>query len=143
MVLRSPLKRDVRRHMRGRRWRFAILTVGDLVLLIFTVRFLAVWLESGVVAYRIRGRPVIHALANEPVRYYVEIGLAVLAIALFLIVLVFSVVALVKTNDPRLSKFIDGQITGLENSAPSGLRPLWIGLLLFIGAFAVYALFNH
>jgi len=122
------------------RWRFALFTLGSAVFLVAFIRSLVIAIRTEAVTYTRRGQTHTYTLAGEPTRYYLELGIYVLVIAVSCVGMCIFLRALTKPHDPRSMKMIESQIASMEQRAPSGLRPLWIGLLLFAAAFAIYAM---
>jgi hypothetical protein len=125
------------------KWRFGILLGGSLLLLIAAVLELVASLQSGVAAlpFGRRGAVIQFTQTDSPLAFY----LCVAIFAAFALAVLWyasrQVRALLAPSDPDNERFIRERIAEVERSAPSGLRPLWVGLLLFAAVLFVLWVF--
>jgi hypothetical protein len=124
--------------------RFGILLAGTLVLAGASAIELVTSLQSGVSWLPIGRRgPVIQFLREEsPVGFYSCVAFFA---AFGLMALWFAsrqVQALLKPKEPENESFVRQQISLIERSSPSGLRPLGVGLALFAAVLFALWLFS-
>lgn len=108
-----------------------------------TFAFGALWkaweaVGSGTITWRVfRGVRVIAERA-DPTSFYI----AVAVLTLFgIMLLALTMVGLLKLRRPPKA-MVDLTIERWEKAAPSGLRPLWIGLAIAVSGYVAYLLFH-
>ena len=100
-------------------------------------------LQSGVSDLPLGRRgPVFRFVRGEsPFGFYAGVCLFAAASVLLALASILQMKAILRPDATRNRQFVQVQIASLERSAPSGLRPLWIGLAVFAGCFVLYATF--
>lgn len=112
--------------------RFGLLLLATSGMLAFCVFQIMEMLQSGVSSIPIGRRgPVIHFSRDEnPLGFYASTAFFTFIAVLFLWFVWRQVSALLKPGTSSNEHFIRHQIASIEQSAPSGLRPLWFGLAI-------------
>jgi hypothetical protein len=114
--------------------RFVPLLLASSSILVLCVLEIMEMLQSGVGSLPIgRHGPVLNFSRDEnPIGFYTSTAFFILVAALFLWFVWRQVSALLKPGESANEHFIHQQVSSIERSAPSGLRPLWVGLAIAV-----------
>ena len=77
--------------------------------------------------------------AESPNSFFSAVAVFVILGILFFVVTVWQISSLLRPGKPESHRIIEAAISSAESAAPSGLRPLWFGLLVAAVCFVLYA----
>jgi hypothetical protein len=118
--------------------RFLLFAVGGLVFGLVALIEGIGGLQNGVISFKLRGRALTFIQSEAPLGFYFWVGLDIIGGCLFLAGALISILLLLKSSSAKRDQAINSTIQLLETRAPSGLRPLWIGLAIVLTAALIY-----
>ena len=124
-----------------RNLRFFLITVPSMA--VGALFFVEAWqsLQVGIFTFTSR-RGFIHFSATQaesPIAFLAGVAAFVLFGVLLCSVSVWQMSALLRPARPESNRMIETAVSSIEREAPSGLKPLWVGLLVVVVCFALYA----
>jgi hypothetical protein len=124
-----------------RKLRFLLLTVSSMG--VGALLFIQAWqsLQVGVFTFTSR-RGFINFTASQsesPIAFSAGVAAFILFGMLLCSVAVWQMTALLRPARPESLHMIETAISSIESEAPSGLKPLWVGLLVVAVCLALYA----
>lgn len=124
-----------------RKLRFLLLTIPGFG--IGGIFFIDAWqaIQAGIFTLTARRGVVIFIAtqAESPISFFLAVAAFITLGILFFAVTVWQISALLRPVGPETNRVIETIISSVERKAPSGLRPLWLGLLVAAVCFALYA----
>jgi hypothetical protein len=123
------------------KFRFSLLVIAS-----FGVSALLFWVTcdamlTGIVEFGVRRGVVLLAFDREtsPLGFVVLVACYAIFAMIMASVACWRALVLVRFNQSRSQAYIRNEISSLEQLAPSGLKPLWVGLLIAFVVVIIYA----
>jgi hypothetical protein len=121
--------------------RFFLLTISSMG--VSALLFVEAWksLQAGVFTFTSR-RGFINFTATQaesPIAFSAGVAAFILFGMLLCSVAVWQMSALLRPARPESHRMIETAISSIEREAPSGLKPLWVGLLVVAVCLVLYA----